>query len=146
MSAVVSIHVVSEQNGLPLRLSLANFVADQGLEGDCRSRQGRTRQVTIIEAEALEQVAAKLGLESVPPGASRRQVVVRGVDLNAAIGKHLRIGPVLIAVNQPCDPCSKMEIKIGPGAREAMKDRGGVCGRVVEGGAVRPGDSVEVID
>jgi MOSC domain-containing protein YiiM len=146
MGAVVSVHVVAKHNELPLALDIANFVVDLGLEGDCRSRPGHDRQVTIIEAEALEQVAQKLGLLGVPSGSSRRQVVVRGVGLNDTIGKHLRIGPVLIAVNGPCDPCAKMEIKIGPGAKEAMRDCGGVCGRVVEGGAIRPGDPVRVID
>jgi len=146
MSRVVSIHLVTQRDGPATALDVAQFVADYGLTGDFRSRKGRGRQITIVEAEALEQVAARLGIEAVPPGASRRQVVVRGVDLNATIGKRLRVGDVLVGVEAPCDPCSNMEVKIGPGARQAMFNRGGVCGRVLEGGAIHPEDVVIVVD
>jgi MOSC domain-containing protein YiiM len=37
-----------------------------------------------------------------------------------------------------------MEKMIGPGAWWAMKDRGGVCGRVIEGGILRVGDEVNI--
>src|SRR5215471_15009155 len=124
MSRVVSIHLVSQRDGPATALDEAQFVADYGLTGDFRSRQGRGRQITIVEAETLERVAARLGIEAVPPGASRRQVVVRGVDLNATVGKRLRLGDVLVSVEAPCDPCSNMEVKIGPGARQAMLDHG----------------------
>jgi len=146
MGRVVSIHLVSRRHGPATALDVAQFVADYGLTGDFRSRKGRGRQITIVEAETLEHVAARLGIEAVPAGASRRQVVVRGIDLNAALGKLLRMGDVLVGVEAPCDPCSNMEVKIGPGARQAMLNRGGVCGRVLEGGAIRPHDPVIVID
>lgn len=144
MGHVVSIHLVSQRDGPAAALDIAQFVADYGLSGDFRSRKGRGRQITIVEAEVLEHVAARLGIDAVPAGASRRQVVVRGVDLNATLGKRLRLGDVLVSVEAPCDPCSNMEAKIGPGARQAMHDRGGVCGRVLEGGAIRPDDLVIV--
>jgi MOSC domain-containing protein YiiM len=146
MARVVSIHLVSERDGPATALDVAQFVADYGLTGDWRSRKGRGRQITIVEVETLEHVAARLSMEAVPSGASRRQVVVRGVDLNATLGKQLRMGDVLVSVEAPCDPCSKMETSIGPGARQAMLDRGGVCGRVLEGGAIRPDDLVIVVE
>jgi len=146
MGVVVSIHLVPIRNEPAIELEVAHFIADYGLEGDWRARPGHGRQMTLVEAETLERVAAKLGLGAVPPGASRRQVVVRAVDLNAMIGRHLRIGAVLVAVEKPCDPCSRMELTIGRGARDAMDGRGGVCARVVESGAIRPGDTVIPVD
>jgi MOSC domain-containing protein YiiM len=142
MGVVVSIHRVAGRAGPAVALEAARFVADFGLEGDWRSRSGRGRQITLIEAEALEHVARTLGMDAVPAGASRRQVVVRGLALAATIGQHLRLGEVVVAVEQPCDPCANMERTIGPGALRAMAGRGGVCGRVLAGGMVRPGDVV----
>lgn len=139
---VVSIHRAAQRDGDAQALRAASVIADFGIEGDWRSRRGRRRQLTLIEADALEHVAAVLGLSALPPGASRRQLVVRGVDLNATVGKRLRIGPVLIDVHDRCDPCRNMEVTIGPGAMAALADRGGICGRVIEGGVVRPGDPV----
>lgn len=146
MGVVVSIHLVPQRHEPAVALDVAHFIADYGLEGDWRARPGYSRQMTLVEAETLEHVAAKLGLAAVPPGASRRQIVVRDVNLNATMGKRLRIGPVLVSVERPCDPCQRMETTIGRGARDAMDGRGGVCARVLEGGAIRPGDSVTLVD
>ena len=144
MAVVVSIHRVAEHDGPAVALDEARFIADRGLEGDWRGRPDSNRQITLIEAEALEHTAHVLGLEVVPPGASRRQVVVRGIPLNATVGKQPRVGPLLVRVEELCDPCRNMESKIGRGAQAAMADRGGVCGRVIEGGVLRPGDPVSI--
>jgi MOSC domain-containing protein YiiM len=146
MASVVSIHRVSHRDAPAVELDAASFVTDRGLEGDWRSRAGRGRQITIIAAEALEHTARALGREAIAAGASRRQVVVRGIDLNHSVGKHLRIGPLLVRIDEPCDPCENMERTIGPGAQAALANRGGVCGRVLEGGIVRPGDPVRVAE
>jgi MOSC domain-containing protein YiiM len=142
MATVVSIHRVAQRDAPAVELDAAAFATGRGLDGDWRSRSGRGRQITLIEAEALEHVARALGCEAVPPGASRRQVVVRGMALNDTVGRLLRVGPLLVQVDELCDPCANMEAKIGPGAQAAMAGRGGVCGRVLEGGTLRPGDPV----
>ena|SRR5579862_5760035 len=144
MANVISIHRVAKKAGLAVALGEANFVADFGMEGDWRSRKGRGRQITLIEEDALKFVADALHMDSVPLGASRRQVVVSGISLNETVGKRLRVGPLLIEVHDLCDPCKNMETMIGPGAWWAMKERGGVCGRVIEGGVLRVGDEVVI--
>jgi len=143
-ATVVSIHRVEKKGGPAVALLEVKVLTDRGLEGDYRSRKGRGRQITIIEEEALEQVAGILKMPPIPAGASRRQVVVRGIRLNETVGKRLRIGELLIDVHDLCDPCSNMEKTIGPDACRAMKLRGGICGRVIEGGMIRPGDAVSV--
>jgi len=143
MAAVVSIHRVTERDAPAVACPEARFIAGVGLEGDWR---GRARQITLIEAETLEHVADVLGVAAVPPGASRRQVVVRGIALNDTVGRRLRIGPLVVEVDELCDPCPNMEAKIGAGAQAAMRARGGVCGRVLEGGILRPGDPVALGD
>ena len=142
MPEVVSIHRVERRDAEAIGLTEAQVVEGFGLAGDWRSRRGKRRQITLIEAEALEEVARTLGVDSVPAGASRRQVVVRGIGLNDIVGKRLRIGPLLIEVYELCDPCENMEVKIGPGARAAMEGKGGVCALVLTGGVLRPGDPI----
>jgi MOSC domain-containing protein YiiM len=146
MGTVVSIHRVPSRDAPAVALERARFVADLGLDGDWRSRKDSDRQITLIEAEALDAVAAALGIPGVPPGASRRQVMVRGVALNDMVGRHLRVGPLLVRVEDLCHPCRNLEAKIGRGAQVAMADRGGVCGRVIEGGLLSPGDPVSIGD
>src|SRR5262245_47915047 len=121
MAAVVSIHRVAERDGPALACTEARFVAGVGLEGDWR---GRARQISVIEEEALEHAARVLGLAAVPAGASRRQVVVRGIALNDTVGSRLRIGPLLVEVDELCHPCRNLEVKIGRGAQAALTARG----------------------
>jgi MOSC domain-containing protein YiiM len=120
-------------------------LTDYGLEGDWRSRSGRGRQVTLIAAESLVQVAETLGLDAIPDGASRRQIVIAGLSLDSLLGRRLRLGPVLVQLTETCEPCQNMERKIGRGAQEAMRGHGGVCARVLEGGLLHAGDPVELL-
>jgi MOSC domain-containing protein YiiM len=142
---VVSIHTVRERDGVAESLPEAAVRAEFGLEGDWRSHRGTPRQVTLIDEESLRATGERLGYP-VPPGASRRQVMVRGLPLQEIVGKTLRAGEVTLAVVEPCDPCDNMNRKIGPGAREAMQGWGGVSARVLQGGTLRPGDAVVVQD
>jgi MOSC domain-containing protein YiiM len=146
VAVVVSIHRVAEHDGTAVALSEARYVDDLGLEGDWRSRPDSDRQISLIEEEALAHAAAALGLSGVPSGASRRQVVVRGIALNDTVGKRLRVGPLLVSVEDLCHPCANMEKKIGSGARAALAGRGGIVGRVVRGGILRAGDPVAIVE
>jgi MOSC domain-containing protein YiiM len=141
MGEVVSIHIVRQRDGSAEEVERATVQTNFGLEGDWRSRRNRAGQLTLIEAEALEEVGRLLG-SSVPSGASRRQVVVRGVSLNELLGQRIRIGGVHLFVETPCDPCKRMEETIGTGARQALERRGGVRCFVLAGGEIGVGDAV----
>ena len=146
MAQVISIHRVAEKNGPAEALKQVDVRADFGLEGDWRSKKNSGRQITLIEEEELANLALALKVPAIASGASRRQIVARGLRLNDTVGKKLRLGPLVLQVERLCDPCKNMEIMIGPGAWWAMKDRGGICARVLEGGVLKVGDALEVIE
>ncbi len=141
MGEVVSIHIVRQRDGSAEAVEHATAQTNFGLEGDWRSRRNRAGQLTLIEAEVLEEVGRLLG-SCVPSGASRRQVVVRGVRLNELLGQRIRLGGVRLFVETPCDPCKRMEETIGAGARRALEGRGGVRCFVMAGGEICVGDAV----
>jgi MOSC domain-containing protein YiiM len=141
MGEVVSIHIVRQRAGGAEAVEQATAQTNYGLEGDWRSHRNRSGQLTLIEAEVLEEVGRLLG-SRVPSGASRRQVVVRGVRLNDLLGQRIRIGGVRVFVETPCDPCARMEETIGAGAREALQGRGGVRCHVLAGGELCIGDPI----
>jgi MOSC domain-containing protein YiiM len=141
MGEVVSIHIVRQRDGSAETVEHATAQTNFGLEGDWRSRRNRAGQLTLIEAEVLEEVGRLLG-SRVPSGASRRQVVVRGVRLNVLLGQRIRIGGVRLFVETPCDPCKRMEETIGAGAWGALEGRGGVRCFVLAGGDLRVGDLI----
>jgi MOSC domain-containing protein YiiM len=75
-----------------------------------------------------------MAAENLPAGAdlrhTRRNVLLRGVDIDAYLGATISLdcgtGPVLFAVNRPARPCVWMDVTVGPGAQRALRGRGGV--------------------
>ena len=112
-----------------------------GLEGDHAG--GGNRQVTLITEEGWRAACADLGRPELSPGLRRANIVVEGVDLGAAIGAVLEIGPCRIRVIAETRPCRLMD-DAAPGLQRALDPdrRAGVYGRVIEGGPVRTGDMV----
>lgn len=141
MAEVVSIHITRQRDGAAEAVAQATVQTNYGLVGDWRSRRNRAGQLTLIEAEVLEEVGRLLG-SGVPSGASRRQVVVRGIRLNELLGQRIRLGAIRLFVETPCDPCARMEGTIGEGARKALEGRGGVRCFVMAGGELCVGDLI----
>ena len=113
-----------------------------GLSGDRYRGGSGKRGVTLIQAEHLPVIAALSGHASVEASLLRRNLVVSGLPLIALKGRRFRIGDVLLEGTDACDPCSRMEDALGPGGYNAMRGMGGLCARILEGGAIRLGDAV----
>jgi MOSC domain-containing protein YiiM len=145
MAEVVSIHIVRKKKAPAESCDHVTIRTNFGIEGDYRSGKYQTGQITLIESEVMDTASRKLGYE-IPAGASRRQIVVRGVSLNETIGHKLRLGSVLVLVEEKCKPCDNMEAAIGPGAKDAMNGRGGVRCRVIKGGELHASDAVTIED
>lgn len=116
----------------------------EGLVGDhYRSRTTGGRHLTLIGAEDLLAIAAFLGRETVGAGELRRNVVTRGVNLLALKDRSFRLGSALLEATGECHPCSRMEAILGVGGYNAVRGRGGITARVLEGGTVRVGDPLQ---
>lgn len=124
----------------------AEAVAGRGLRGDRYASARGKRGITLIQAEHLPAIAALVGLDAVETAALRRNLVVSGIPVIALKGRRFRIGDVLCEGTAPCDPCSRMEVALGPGGYNAMRGHGGLCARVLQGGTLRIGDAVTWIE
>lgn len=113
-----------------------------GLAGDRYAGESGKRGVTLIQAEHLPVIAALSGHAEVAPSTLRRNLLVSGIPLVALKGRRFRVGEVLLEGTDDCDPCSRMEAALGPGGYNAMRGMGGLCARILEGGAIRVGDEV----
>jgi MOSC domain-containing protein YiiM len=127
-------------------LSEVEAIAGYGLTGDhYASKTNGKRQITLIQAEHLEAVAKILGKPEVGAGGMRRNLLVSGINLYALRNRKFRIGAVLLEGSGPCDPCSRMEEVLGAGGYNAMRGHGGITARILEGGTLRIGESVQPI-
>ena len=122
-----------------------------GLEGDryCAgtghwSRFGRVCEVTFIAAEDLDELERETGV-SVKNGEHRRNIITRGVNLESLRGCRFRIGEVILEYDRPRPPCKHIQDMTEPGMTRALKRRGGICARVVEGGLIRSRDEISIV-
>lgn len=119
-------------------------IAGVGLAGDhYASKTNGKRQVTLIQTEHLSVVAKLLRVTGVLPQTVRRNIVVSGINLSALRDRRFRIGDALLEGAGTCDPCSRMEEVLGPGGYNAMRGHGGIVCRIIEGGRIRLGDTVD---
>ena len=109
-----------------------------GIYGD---RYG-DKDITLFEAEAIEQLKENTGIE-LAPSEIRRNVMTRGVSLNDLLGHRIRVGEVEAVVTELCHPCSHLQKLTQPGVLRGLVNRGGLNADVVHGGAIRVGDQVE---
>ena len=138
--SVAAIWIKRAHRGVMDRVDRAELVPGRGLRGS--ADQGGKRQISIISEEAWEAAQEELGVD-VAPSARRANVLVRGVDLEAARGKLLRLGCCLVRVGGEVRPCERMD-EAQEGLRAALRPhwRGGVFGEIVEGGVIDVGDAV----
>jgi len=122
---------------LPMEeLFAAELVADFGLDGCAHARRGGPRQVLLVDQETLEAAA-------LAPGLIRENITTSGLNVNGlAAGERLEIGGALLEVSLVCTPCDQLE-KVRPGLRRELYGRRGMLCRVIRGGVIRPGDSIE---
>jgi MOSC domain-containing protein YiiM len=132
-------------------LERARAVAGHGLAGDryaagagTFSPRGDARpgyDLTLMAAEVLDELTAA-GV-AVDFAATRRNVLTRGIDVNALVGRTFRIGDVLLAGRRLCEPCVHLDRLGGPGLLRPLIHRGGLRADVLTDGELRLGAPVE---
>jgi MOSC domain-containing protein YiiM len=117
-------------------LTEVQAISDAGFEGCAHARPGGQRQVLLVDRETLDAM-------ELAPGTLRENITTDGINVNGlAPGQKLRVGGARLEVSAVCGPCDLME-KIRPGLRRELYGRRGMLCRVVEGGIIRRGDTIE---
>lgn len=139
---------IREKAHEPMTVLEEAFANIGGLTGD-RANKGNPeskRQVTLIQQEHLAAAASFLGIEKIDPALVRRNIVIKGINLNALKEKQFRVGEAVLEMTGFCHPCERMEENLGTGGYNAMRGHGGITCRVIKEGKITRGDSVNVIE
>jgi hypothetical protein len=120
----------------------ADAVAGRSLRGDryfdghgtFSDPDGIGHDLTLIDA-------------SLVPGAvaARRNVVTRGIDLDALVGRRFMVGEVECIGRRLCEPCAHLERLTSPGTLRALVHIGGLRADVLSDGTIRAGDTVRAV-
>lgn len=126
--------------------------AGLGVVGDRHFGHPAHRQasVTLQSVEALEHVAAELGVPVPGLTETRRNVLLRGVDVDALVGMTFALdcgaGPVRFRGHRPANPCAWMNEAIAPGAHRALLRRGGIRAEPLTDGTLALGRAVLTVE
>jgi MOSC domain-containing protein YiiM len=121
---------------------MVEAVPGRGLAGDryhdgrgTFSGPGRGYELTLAEAEVLDSV-------DLPWEQARRNIVTRGIALNALVGKRFTIGAAECIGRRLAEPCAHLEKLSRPGLLRPLVHRGGLRADILEGGTISIGDPV----
>ena len=116
-------------------------IAGQGLEGDRYAAGAGTfgsgrpgSALTLVDAAVLDTLGRAID--------HRRNVVVRGTDLNALVGRDFVLGEVRCRGRRLCEPCAHLDRLNGGGVLRPLVHRGGLRADVVSDGTIRIGDKL----
>ncbi|HEX7260537.1 MAG TPA: molybdenum cofactor biosynthesis protein MoaE [Luteolibacter sp.] len=116
-------------------------VAGMGLRGDryFGYKPDFKGQVTFFDADAVQAVREHFSLPDLSGSVFRRNLIVRGIDLGAWVGKRFRFQGVEFEATEECKPCYWMDAAVAPGAEEFLKTRfrGGLRARILSDGVLR---------
>lgn len=125
-----------------------DVVANKGLRGDrfFGVKAHTEAAVTFLAAEAWDAVGEVLGVDVPDASVARRNVLVRGLELDPLRGVEFEIdsgdGPVRFRGGRPAHPCAWMDTMVADGARKALIGRGGLRTEPLTDGILRTGEIV----
>lgn len=127
----------------PKRLAPTVEVDSWDLRSEADHGRSSLRAVTLFQHEHLSVLESLLG-HPIEFSQTRRNLCVRGFNLEVARGAVLEVGETLLQLTGRCHPCSRMEDTLGRGGFAAMFGHGGWTASVVQAGIIRRGDVVQL--
>lgn len=151
---VVCVHIARAAGELMVEVDPARAVAGRGLEGDryyeeegfYSDHPGPIREVSLIEEETIQALRRDHNLV-LAPGATRRNILTRGVPLNHLVGREFRVGEATLRGVELCEPCKHLVDVTGvESLLPTLVHRGGLHAQILSGGLIRAGDAIEPTD
>lgn len=156
LSGTVEAIAMAERATDPMRtVHRASVLAHRGVVGDRYAAKAGTftpadgtargYDLTLIEAEALDILTLPQE-KRIGYAAARRNIVTRGIDLNALVGRRFRVGNIECLGQRLCEPCSHLERLTTKGALRGLIHRGGLRADVLSDGEVTTGTLIATLD
>ncbi|MFY9944291.1 MAG: MOSC domain-containing protein [Desulfobacterales bacterium] len=136
---------ISDRKGVKKKnIAAGRLIENFGLEGDAHAGDWH-RQVSLLAVESIEKIRAK-GLE-VTPGDFAENITTEGIVLwQLPVGRRLRLGDRVLAevtqIGKECHSRCAIFHQVG----DCVMPREGIFVRILSGGTVKPGDTVEAVE
>ena len=150
MTANVEAIFIAPEAGAPMRrVERVHAKRGFGLEGDryCldgKEKEGEHCQVTLVGAHALREAEESFDV-NLSNGEHRRNLVIRGIDLEALNGKRFKLGEAVFEYTGQRPPCGYLESLTEPGMAKALVGKGGICVQVLTSGWIEEEAALELL-
>jgi len=152
---IQAIAIAERATGPMALVATARALAGRGLDGDrYAARQGTFTpanaarngyDLTLIQAEILDDLTLQDGTR-LSYADARRNLITRGINLNALVGRAFRVGEVHCIGRRLCEPCAHLERLTTKGTLRGLIHRGGLRADVVTDGQIITGAVIETTD
>jgi MOSC domain-containing protein YiiM len=147
-----AIYVSAIKGGPMQSVAQVHAVPGRGLEGDryflapgVSPKDNKVdRQITLIEVEAVDALCQDQRI-TVSPADIRRNLVLRGAQLNQLVDKKFKVGEVALRGMRLCEPCQYLAKITQPEVLPGLLHRGGLRAEILSEGMMRVGDAVDFI-
>ena len=144
MASVAAI-CISEVRGIQKHeIPEAFFEVDHGIVGDSHAGNWH-RQISLLGVESVASLQEKIDFE-LKHGAFAENVLVEGMTVyKLPVGTKLAIGEALCEVTQIGKECHA-DCAIRKAAGDCVMPREGIFVKVLKSGAVKKGDSIDIVN
>lgn len=151
LAGVVELLAIAPQVEAPMQLvDRTRALAGRGLQGDRyangtgtfspRSGHRPGYELTLIAAEVVEELTARDAAHDFT--STRRNVLTRGIDVNALVGRDFWISDVHCRGLRLAEPCAHLERLHGPGLLRPLIHRGGLRADILDDGDLAQGSPI----
>lgn len=143
MAKVIDVNISETKGVIKKSIEKGYFKENHGLEGDAHAGDWH-RQVSLLGQESIDKMKA-VGVKGLISGKFAENITTEGIVLyELPIGTKLKIGETLMEVTQIGKVCHKgcaIRSQVG----DCIMPREGIFTRVLKGGYIKSGDTIEVI-
>ena len=140
---VLDINISEKKGVIKKPIGEGVFIEDFGLEKDAHAGKWH-RQVSLLGIESFRKME-ELGVKGLEHGMFAENITTEGIILyELPIGTRLRIGETIQEVTQIGKECHT-GCAIAKQVGKCIMPKEGIFTKVIKGGTVKPGDTIEVL-
>ena len=140
---LTGVYVGKQKGEGKTEVAFAELIAGHGLRGDSHAGRDARRQVSLFAQETLDQLLAE-GFTATASALSANLFTEHLKLDSLRPGAQLRIGEVLLEIVEARKPCRNIT-RIDNRLPKRLYGHCGQLARIIEGGTVRPGDAIEIL-
>lgn len=150
---LVGIYVAAVKDAALMGYRKVSVRAGKGIEGDRYfSTTGKNRssyqgqpdwEITLIEAEVIDAFNQRTG-NKFHHSEFRRNLITRNIRLNDLVGKVFQIGDISFYGVQLCEPCAKLQKRLGVRILPDLVNQGGLRAQIRSNGMLSVDQAIGV--